>query len=1166
MNKVILIGRLGQDPKVSQAQTGAFWREEVITMFYSQKVMQFIVFIVVFFALGSVATADVQVNFSVFVADHDVTSESQIVIMAQMPVVLDRGMEKRVTLPPGAYMIMAMWQHDEILVMPLQKNVVVNPGGEQHVELRLESMPGFEQMLSLLGPAPPIAADSDMPVATELEEPEELSAVTTTESWGENGGFRWLHSPFQVDWQPDEEADKLAMALLEATSVPRVIELLYEVLGRLGIGVYNGSGQVLLQGNEESLEDFYLYDFQLWIIARNFFEQRYVPLENIVSFWGDLGVTANDQRLGLIRLDARYLEQGLRSMRQWAEEYPEEPNGFLIRLVDGLGDREQYPFDLLEEMPEEDEEPSLDFAGMIERTAREELHKEMDALKQEGVVEEGDVFATEEGIDSMMSHLMAGDFRSLIGMFLDDDDEDIDEILSEAQKGLAERLQDPNLEGGEREVLVSSQETIQLVEQIMQGDGDLRELSLDMIHSSLDTLRAARDGLYQRLVSYAEEAQEDIAKMLDRVKEDDAQSKINAAQTSMIYHMEIVELDHELHILEQQLEIAELSYERFMEEDEDDMFSGLPLDLPDEEKPSSDLALDALQALLLQIDFLFNPRTEPQIVSAVSWRDYLPKFAGVAHASGGPGPDLFGNSRRGLDISFGKVFDQFVKDFGPDGASRLLSRLNVAEQVLDILHGLIVMSAHTVELKASYEPAADATLQEGIRLLGRGEGRWDKYIQLEITITFDPPEAMRAIEAGRMAATRFLSNSGFSLPLTPGEMMSHSIARKLADYELPEPGPQEGVLVKINHSMDWYRLTRRDEKEWYDFAQWLLVTDENGVARARLFMREDSELSMTWGGIPKAAQDRNGAFLRVHPMTQVPDHMLASVAEVTLGVADHMQGAFPGLGTAESRFHIEKLEPTMWVGTVAFTRKINAGYDQSGRPATAESRHKRAVAAGWNGEWTVTLRTEVLLDRQGRLVSHGSTLAGSPPPLHVEGNESGVIEFESYQFCDERDRKFEEIESYEVKSDFLFQTNPSLRVSLQLHNWLDTYRVVVLPQIPPQALLMEGPKYHTEDVCDGQQFQTINHLPEQIRVGPRPEILQYLVATASQYPRLSNREYWKNYERDVYTLSGSARWPMSPHGTYVAAGRPIYFGPFRPNITVENHVLWNLRRHVPADN
>lgn len=135
----------------------------------------------------------------------------------------------------------------------------------------------------------------------------------------------------------------LARQLATATTQQEVEDRMKTAFAAINLGVYTPDGRRILAGSERDASDFFLYDFQLRILARAFLRR------NVGSF------SAHTQMLGrsLLGMDhPEELEPALR--RAIAQRYrdarskPDDPVSFLILLVDGLARNQAPPYSLEE--------------------------------------------------------------------------------------------------------------------------------------------------------------------------------------------------------------------------------------------------------------------------------------------------------------------------------------------------------------------------------------------------------------------------------------------------------------------------------------------------------------------------------------------------------------------------------------------------------------------------------------------------------------------------------------------------------------------------------------------------------------------------------------------------------------------------------------------------
>jgi hypothetical protein len=125
---------------------------------------------------------------------------------------------------------------------------------------------------------------------------------------------------------------------------------LLEVFRTIGLGVYTPDGEKVQAGAERSDKDFFLYDFQLRILARTQTHPSYLEFPDFAQVLGD----------GLLKLEQPatlqpVLERAIVSRYRDAVANPKDRANFLILFVDGLARRQPLPYSLedLEGRPNE---------------------------------------------------------------------------------------------------------------------------------------------------------------------------------------------------------------------------------------------------------------------------------------------------------------------------------------------------------------------------------------------------------------------------------------------------------------------------------------------------------------------------------------------------------------------------------------------------------------------------------------------------------------------------------------------------------------------------------------------------------------------------------------------------------------------------------------------
>jgi predicted nucleic acid-binding Zn-ribbon protein len=139
----------------------------------------------------------------------------------------------------------------------------------------------------------------------------------------------------------DHAAYTLANQLVEARSEQEVAAKLTEALKKIHVGIYTVDGKQLLAGAERSQNDFFLYDFQVKILAHAFFLRNGMAMATHTRMLGkallELEQPAEMEPVFNAALTQRYRE---------AEQKPDDPMSFITLLTDGLARQQVEPYSL----------------------------------------------------------------------------------------------------------------------------------------------------------------------------------------------------------------------------------------------------------------------------------------------------------------------------------------------------------------------------------------------------------------------------------------------------------------------------------------------------------------------------------------------------------------------------------------------------------------------------------------------------------------------------------------------------------------------------------------------------------------------------------------------------------------------------------------------------
>ncbi len=132
-------------------------------------------------------------------------------------------------------------------------------------------------------------------------------------------------------------ADKLA----NAKSEEEVADLMLQAFKTIHLGVYTADGKQILAGSERNDKDFYLYDFEVRILAHAFF------VHNVTNFDDEsAGLGASILKLDHPQDFSTLFKQSIVMAYGQARAQPDNPSSFLLLLVDGLARHQVRPYSL----------------------------------------------------------------------------------------------------------------------------------------------------------------------------------------------------------------------------------------------------------------------------------------------------------------------------------------------------------------------------------------------------------------------------------------------------------------------------------------------------------------------------------------------------------------------------------------------------------------------------------------------------------------------------------------------------------------------------------------------------------------------------------------------------------------------------------------------------
>jgi hypothetical protein len=491
------------------------------------------------------------------------------------------------------------------------------------------------------------------------------------------------------------EAARMAQALFAAGTPADAEAVILQALERIGIGVYDAVGTPIVVGNEADEDDLWLLDVEVAALAVAFVEGQLLPLDALASRWREAGIEVVED-LRPVPITGGIVERALRRVRAEVARDPRHPQPFLILLVDALGDREDFPFDLLEE-----DEAELGFAAPGEDAAASMMRTMFEQALRDAVADEDPEAAAmfdaalsdPATLDAMVAAMMRGDIGAIMTLLMG---AEVVQELAEAQRELRADAADPEVPEEQRAFLEAADTLLSAV--VTPGDGS----ALAMVEASLATLQATLELQRAQLDEATAELEELLARVMD--PETEASGRYSG----------FVAFTGDALLLDWQLDEFE-AFERFVEEQEAMLEErraeheaasepGTRLELPWEEDDGSELMLDPLQALLVAVDVLGETRVARSAGSGV------PRGA-TTSASIDAGAMLAQASTSGMCAGIGELAAAH-----PDGFGAIERLLGVSRQARSVVTELTTGGVKSTLTSLIRSAIAAATTRLEVRL------------------------------------------------------------------------------------------------------------------------------------------------------------------------------------------------------------------------------------------------------------------------------------------------------------------------------------------------------------------------------------------------------------------------------------------------------------------
>ncbi len=767
--------------------------------------------------------------------------------------------------------------------------------------------------------------------------------------------------PEHDEWDPVEKSVHFASILLEADNVHQVENAIHDILELIGIGVYDVYGMPIRIGNESSEDDFFLYDFETRLLAESFLKGTYLSLEAVAESWQSMGipiVPLGSQGTELV--SALEVEKGLRTLREAAEDNPESSEGFIVRLIDELGNREEFPFDLLDE---EDDEPEIEglAPGM-----KEMVQEQLDMIRQEAE-EDGDhemlarleILESEAGQRALMEAMIEGDMFRMMQLLMGEAAiEELGEMMKEQTQ---EMRQDEDIPEGLFQY-------IDTASQFFSGQ------DVDFIQANIDFLKDEMEHYDRQWEKGVEEAREEISDTYKYINDLPATRYARA-----VYDLNSLVSQSALHLdgLQDRYEYLSNIVEPWEEEYEDmkeimeEMESKFGLPTLDEEEVSR-LHFDPIQSLLLHIDMFLEPRdmmvasghtgsTERYVGGIIDgmqtlWSYVIPSVhAGGNPCSIGDSQGRYSDAYGGLNnlLSTSRSVRGIIKDIRNVGLNR-----SYTAAAKNIVRGAIQTAATEIHVDVYYVVDRVATKAgpdnpNAHIHMRHGEERPSRYIRIEARIESPFLDALSDL-LSQVDPTRACGPIRDLLGAPDPLGSLHDIA----DHDM------SGVSIRFEPESEFLfeHLLYASEWDYVRGTTFTKKTNEEGIANGIFYLNKETPDVGGWTEVTPGA-------VRVQAMVNASEAAIYNPASWGLAVGEEI---FRPVQT-HVQIRVEHHVPVQRTGTLTLTRTVTetgstSDFDQSGYSMLSR-----------NGRATLTLNiTNLVMDEEGNMTAdYNGTLTGN---------------------------------------------------------------------------------------------------------------------------------------------------------------------------------------------
>jgi hypothetical protein len=940
-----------------------------------------------------------------------------------------------------------------------------------------------------------------------------------------------------------EEAERMAQALFAAGTPAEAEAVILEVLERIGVGVYDAVGMPFVIGNETDEDDLWLLDIEVEALAVAFALGQLVPLDGLASRWREAGIEVVED-VRPVPITGGIVERALRSVRTEVERDPRHPQPFLILLVEALGDRQDFPFDLLDE-----EEAELGFAAPGEDAAASMMRSMFEQALRDAVADEDPEAAAmfdaalddPATFDAMVAAMMRGDIGAVMELLMG---AEVVQELAEAQQDLRADAADPDVPEEQRAFLEAADTLLTAI--VTPGDGSalaMAEASLATLHATLELQRAQLG-----------EATAELEELLERVM--DPETGASSRYSGFVgFTGDALLLDWQLdefETFERFVEGQEAVLEERRAEHEAASEPGTRLELPWEEDDGSELMLDPLQALLVAVDVLGETRVGRSVRPGPPHTASDDVLAQASTSGGCAGigelaaahPDGFGTIERLLGVS--RRARAVVTELATGGVKSTLTSL---------IRSSITAATTRLEVRLEYLPSDVGGATGGIMapFHDRDDRRVVLRAQLHDTLPEMLPPGVRDLMQ-RVGPNVEVCGFLKGLAGDAGGAAGHLADLADAVQRMADGRDLSNVPIVVDLAGEAWTLLHVRRADW---------DGQRGASPMSMIARTDEDGRASGPLLPRPQTPDVGGTLRVEA---VPVRVQAILTES----AD----AFWNRGALASQIAEELLRPVQtWVrvhvgvyrpqpirGSMTLTRTVIERGDVS---TTVDEHEERVVR---NAMYTLTMRVDdaVLVGGAGAPAATGVALPGGPS-VGSRARLTATVGYEIYETrvetwvgdCDGVPTTFSR-RTFETTTFEGSGHGPSPAPELSVFSASSTYGVH--PALPLAAVLPTV-SMGTWTGTTQAEVTTAGCGPPTTETDERPVRLDEDAVKVLVAPENIPGAHRKPFERAATRLEDGATWNVQQPGEGVVMLR-LRSGMGYPDVTfdVATTVEWELTR------